>query len=141
MAGDPIDESSLSDSSDSSPISRCPMPERRWRLEPDRLKTLLSSRDCAQLGMTEDTTMVRMVRWRSFRSGKAGPPRRFTDRFCRRCSRDTETSVRSRSASFNSYKYGVNSLAAWKGRNEEVTGVGRNEVLRSGSSTGRPSNG
>lgn len=102
MAGVPVEESSLSDSSESSIPSRCPTAERRCRPEPDRLKRLLSSRDNAALGITDDTIMVRMVRWRSFRSGRAGPPRRLTERFCRRCSRDIETSVRSSSASFNS---------------------------------------
>lgn len=140
IAGEPVDEASLSDSSESSTPSFC-RTERLWRPDPDRLKRLLSSTEAAAFGMTDETIIVRMVRWRSFRSGSAGPPRRLMERFCRRCSRDIETSVRSRSASFNSYRYGVYSLAAWNGRKELAKGEGRKFAFRSGSSIGRPSNG
>ena len=103
-AGDSGAESSLSESSESSSPMRPGRPLDFF----DRvtLKMWLSSMVSAAPGRTDDTINVRTVRWRSFRSGSAGPPRLFTDRFCRLCSRIMDNSALSSSTSLSSYKYG-----------------------------------
>lgn len=105
MAGESGVESSLSSESDRSPPSRAallPLPPRPPAM--GRLNRRLSSMSRAAPGSTDETMEVRIVRWRSFRSGSWGPPRLVVERFCLRCSRENMVSVRSSSASVFSYR-------------------------------------
>lgn len=98
-------ESSLSSSSESTSTSPAPppmppRPDRRPPRPPRRVRGMpVVSNDSTAPGMTECTIKDRTVRGRSLRSGRAGPPRRFSWRFWARCSRIMEVSVRSSSAS------------------------------------------